>query len=198
MIPVAGYVPITTPTNVVSYSLQNATINESSTVMFQFINMTYNDGSLNTDKLSFVVYDVNNTLIYSQNYTGTSANAQNFSYVQRCANGQAYTYGFQANQSAYGWINQSSTIKLISQVNLLAGGPAWITQWFAIAMIVIFGALFMIFSKAYALVGIPLLTWAFQYVFGFLPATFLSNVALLCMLTIGVMVYIRQAENKIQ
>ena len=197
-IPVAGWLPIVTPSNIVSYSLQNATINESSTVMYQFINMTYSDGSLNTDKLSFVVYNANNTLVYSQNYTGAAANAQNFSYVQQCNKGQAYTYGFQANQSAYGWINQSSTIKLISQVELLANGPAWITQWFAIAMIVIFGTLFMIFSKAYGLVGIPLLTWSFQYVFGFLPATFLSNVALLCMLTIGVLVYIRQAENKIQ
>ena len=197
-IPVGGYLPIVTPSNIVSYSLQNATINESSTVMYQFINMTYNDGSLNTDKLSFVVYNANNTLVYSRNYTGAASNAQNFSYVQQCNKGQAYTYGFQANQSAYGWINQSSTIKLISQVELLANGPAWITQWFAIAMIVIFGTLFMIFSKAYGLVGIPLLTWSFQYVFGFLPATFLSNVALLCMLTIGVPVYIRQAENKIQ
>jgi len=198
IIPVAGYVPIVTPSNIVSYSLQNATINESSNVMFQFINMTYNDGSLNTNKLSFVVYDVNNTLVYSQNYTGAAANAQNFSYVQKCNKGQAYTYGFQANQSAYGWINQSSTIKLTSQIELLANGPAWIGQWVAIVLIVVFGTLFMIYSKPFALIGIPLLTWAFQYIFKLIPGSFLSLIGLGCMLTIGVLVYIRQAENKIQ
>jgi hypothetical protein len=193
-IPVAGFVPITTPSNIVSYSLQNMTINET----YQFINMTYNDGSLNTNYLAFNIYDINSSLVYSTNYTGASANSQNFSVIQQCPKGTSYTYGFQANQSAYGWINQSSTIKLQSQIELLQNGPAWVGQWFAIAIIIVFGTLFMIYSKPFALVGIPLLTWAFQYIFMLLPSSFLSLIALGCMLTIGVLVYIRQAENKIQ
>ena len=56
----------------------------------------------------------------------------------------------------------------------------------------------MIYSKPFALIGIPLLTWAFQYIFKLIPGSFLSLIGLGCMLTIGVLVYIRQAENKIQ
>jgi len=194
MIPTGAFVPITTPSNVVAYSLENATIDST----HQFVNMSYNDGSLNTDYLAFNIYDLNRTLLQSTNYTGATANAQNFSVILTCPKGQSFTYGFQANQSAYGWINQSSTITIMSQIELLPNGPAWITQWVAIALIVVFGCLFMIYSKAYALIGIPLLTWAFQYILLWLPATFMSLIALGCMLTVGVLVYIRQAENKIQ
>jgi hypothetical protein len=45
---------------------------------------------------------------------------------------------------------------------------------------------------------IPILTWYFQFVMGWLPSSFMSSITLGVMLAIGVLIYIRQKENTIQ
>ena len=188
-----GVVPIPTSiANIVTYSLSNATINAT----HQFFNVTYSDTSTQgTDKLSFYVYDLGGTLLASNSYTGASANSQTFSQVLAVSQGQSYTYGFAANQSRYGWINQTDTVTFANQVALIGAAPSWVEEFAAIAIIIIFSALFSIWSKAIAMIAMPLLTYFFQFAMGWLPSTFLSSIALGVMLTLGVLIYIRQKEN---
>ncbi len=195
MIPI-GYVPIpTSAANIVTYSLANASINNT----YQYINMSYSDTSTQgTTSLSFEVYNITGSLVASANYTGTSSNSQVFSQVIQVSQGQSYTYRLCANQSEYGWINQSSTFKLANQIALVGDAPSWVEEWIAIGLIILFAAGFSIWSKAMAMIIIPILTWYFQFYMGWLPSSFLSTIALGVMLSIGVLVYIRERENRIQ
>jgi hypothetical protein len=189
-------IPIpTSAANVVTYAMSNATINST----HQYFNITYNDASIQgTDKLSFYVYNLSGHLVASRNYTGGAANSQTFSQVIPVSQGQSYIYGFAANQSQYGWINQTQTVTLANQVALIGDAPGWVEEFAAIAIIILFAGLFSIYSKAIGMIALPLLTFFFQYVMGWLPSTFMSAIALGVMLTLGVLIYIRQQENKIQ
>ena len=194
MIPL-GMAAMPTPSSQVSYSLENASIDDT----HQYINMTYDDTSTQgTNILEFTVVNLTGATIASASYSGTSANSQSFSQIIPVSQGQSYTYAIHANQSEYGWINQSSTVTLANQIALIGSAPSWVEEWIAIALIIIFAAGFSIWSKPFALIAIPILTWYFQYMLGWLPATFMSAITLGVMLTIGVLMYIRQAENKIQ
>jgi len=190
-----GIMPITTPSNIITYSLSNATIDAT----HQYVNMTYTDSSGGTDYLQFAVFDTNNTMIHSANYTGTAANSQVYSQVVTCPKGTGTSYVINANQSQYGWINQSATIRLDTQVDLmLNGGPEWVKQWVAIGLIIIIGTLFSIFTRKYAGIAIGTAIFAFQYIFFWLPANWVSNIALLSIFGVGALIYIRESENKIQ
>jgi hypothetical protein len=194
MIPL-GYIGISAPTNLVTYSLQNASIDAA----HQYINMSYLDAtSAGTNQLNFSVYNITGALVASANYSGTSACSQTFSQIIMVSQGQSYTYGMTANQSSYGWINQTSTLTLANQVALIGSAPSWVEEWIAIALIILFAAGFSIWSKPIAMIAIPILTWYFQFVMGWLPASFMSSITLGVMLAIGVLIYIRQKENTIQ
>lgn len=191
-----GLVPIpTSAANIVTYSLANASISSTQ----QYINMSYSDTSVQgTTSLTFAVYNLSGAVIASTSYSGAAANSKTYSQIITVAQGQSYTYAILANQSEYGWINQTKTVTFANQVALIGSAPGWVEQFVAIGLIIIFAALFSIFSKTFAMVGIPILTWYFQFVLGWLPSTFLSTIALGTMLTLGVLMYIRQRENMIQ
>jgi hypothetical protein len=190
-----GYIGISAPTNLVTYSLQNASIDAA----HQYINMSYLDAtSAGTNQLNFSVYNITGALVASANYSGTSACSQTFSQIITVSQGQSYTYGMTANQSSYGWINQTSTLTLANQVALIGSAPSWVEEWIAIALIILFAAGFSIWSKPIAMIAIPILTWYFQFIMGWLPASFMSSITLGVMLAIGVLIYIRQKENTIQ
>jgi PKD repeat protein len=191
-----GLVPIpTSAANIVTYSLSNASIRSTQ----QYINMSYSDTSVQgTNYLKFAVYNLSGATVASTVYTGAAANSKTYSQIITVSQGQSYTYAILANQSEYGWINQTKTVTFANQVALIGSAPGWVEQFVAIGLIIIFAALFSIFSKTFAMVGIPILTWYFQFVLGWLPSTFLSTIALGTMLTLGVLMYIRQRENMIQ
>lgn len=193
-IPVGVVVIPTSASNVVMYTMQNVTINQS----YQFFNITYQDTSGGTNNLTFSIRNATGAIVASASYTGVSANNKAYSQILQVTNGQSYTYGFSANQSSYGWINQTNTITLLGAVGVVGTTPGWPEFWAAVAMIIIFASISVVFMKSITLIGIPLLTWFFQFVLQWLPATFLSTIALGVMLSVGVLLYIRQKENTIQ
>jgi len=195
MIPVGITAIPTSAANVVSYSLSNSSISNTS----QYFNMSYTDtSSAGTSSLTFAVYNSTGAVMASQSYTGSAANSEVFSRVVTVTAGQSYTYGLYANQNTYGWINQTQTVTLQNQIALIGAAPGWVEEWLAIGLIIIFAACFSLFSKPFALIIIPTLTWYFQYEVGWLPASFLSNIALGSLLVVAVLLYIRSRENMIQ
>jgi len=194
-IPVGVVAIPTSAANVITYSVQNATVDAT----HQYFNMSYEDTSGGTNALVFYVYNTSSkVLVSSAAYSGAAANDQTYSALLGVVEGNSYTYGVSANQSEYGWINQTSTMTLSYDTQIFANMPSWVKVWFSVGIIVIFAALFSLYSRALALIAIPILTWYFQFVLKTLPSTFLSTIALGTMLTIGVLVYIRQQENTIQ
>jgi PKD repeat protein len=191
-----GLVPIpTSAASIVSYSLANASINST----YQYVNMTYSDtSSSGTNYLSFTVYNLTGSIVSQTVYTGAAANSETYTQKIPVTQGQSYKYVIAANQSQYGWINQSQSFTLANQIALIGSALGWVEMWAAIAIILIFSALFSIFSKPMAMIGMPLLTWWFQFVWGWLPSTFLSTIGLGVMLALGILIYIRQKENMIQ
>lgn len=188
-----GLVPIpTSAASTVTYTLSNATVNSS----YQYFNMSYSDtSSSGTTHLTFAVYNISGYPIDSITYTGAAANSQTYSQMLPVSQGQTYTYGVFASQSSYGWINQTETVTLANQVALIGAAPSWVELWFAIATVIIFGAVFSIFSKPFAMVGIPLLVYFYQFVMGWLPSSVLSTFSLAVMLVLGILIYIRRQEN---
>jgi PKD repeat protein len=190
-----GVIAIPTPaSNVVSYSIQNASVDAT----HQYINMSYLDASGGTNTLNFSVHNTSNVVLASASYSGAAANNQVFSQLITVSQGESYTFAFAANQSEYGWINQTDTVTLANQIGLLDAAPGWVEEWIAIALIIIIASIFTLWSKPFALVGIPIAGWFFQHILGWLPSTFMSDIAFVCMLALGILVYIRQKENAIQ
>ena len=74
------------------------------------LNMTYVDLSATTNALTFFVRFSNKTVAYSHLYT--SQNVVNTSYSVSNIAGDAYVWGYEANNTRFGWQNQSSGITL--------------------------------------------------------------------------------------
>jgi len=190
-----GVIAIPTPaSNVVSYSIQNASVDAT----HQYFNMSYLDASGGTNALTFSVRNTSGIVLSSASYSGAAANNQVFSQLVTVSQGESYTFAFAANQSEYGWINQTDTVTLANQIALLDAAPGWVEEWIAIALIIVIASIFTLWSKPFALVGIPVAGWFFQHILGWLPSTFMSDIAFVCMLALGILVYIRQKENAIQ
>lgn len=189
-----GLAPVPTlASNVISYSLGNATINSTA----EFINMTYVDGTAGTTYLLFAVYDGNNTLIYSQAYSGVSANSQAYSLQLPHPGSAAYTYGIFASQSQYGWINSTKTLTFKDYVGILDDSPGWVEFWIACCLIVVLAAGFSYFSVRFAMVVIPIFAFYLQYGLGWFDIGIGGSVTYGFIMVIGILRYIRESENKI-
>lgn len=193
-IPIGVYAAPTLGNNLISYSLRTVTVDAGNeTVM-----MSYNDATGYTTSLTFAVYNASNTLVYSTSYSGAAANSQIYSQiVQHSIRGDVMTYGIFASQSQYGWINATNTTTFDSQIALIGNAPGWVELWLSVGFIVIFAAVFSVFSIQFAMIVVPLLAWYFQFVMHWYDIG-LGGVGLYGMIfVIGVISYIRKAEEKI-
>jgi hypothetical protein len=196
MIPV-GFVAIETPSNIVTYSLGNVTINQTS----EYINMSYSDSTSGTTYLQFAVFNVSGAMVYSANYTG-NANCASKTYSQPIihgtAGGDAFSYGIFASQTQYGWINQTQTVTFSNQIALIGAAPGWVEYWLSVGLIIITGASFGLLARRFALIVVSLLAWFLQFWMGWFDVGAPGAVLFGFMLALGVLIYIRESENKLQ
>ena len=195
MIPV-GFSAIQTPSNIITYSLGNVTINQTR----EFINMSYADSTSGTTYLQFAVFNVSGVMVYSTNYTG-AANCANQIYSQEITHGtagsDAFTYGIFASQSQYGWINHTQTVTFSNQIALIGEAPGWVEYWLSVGLIIIMGASFGLLARRFALIVVSLLAWFLQFWMGWFDVGAPGAVLFGFMLALGVLIYIRESENKL-
>jgi hypothetical protein len=180
----------------ISYGLNHTAINTTA----QTVNMNYYDPSGNTTSLIFYVTNTTGSYLADVTYSGVAANSETFHQnITIAARGQAYTYGFSANQGTLGWINRSDSF-VDPTFSLLGSGisPGVVELWFSIALLVIFGAVGSYYFKHIILIAEPILYWFIATYLSWLPLNTQVYFTLAVMLVLGVLIYIRYRENLIQ
>jgi hypothetical protein len=190
-----GITAMPTPSQI-SYGLNHTAVNTT----MQTVVMNYYDPSGETTILNFYITNTTGALLASGNYTGSSANSASFyQNITVATRGQAYTYGFTANQGTLGWINRSDSF-VDPSFSLLGSGftPGVVELWFSIALLVIFGAVGSFYFKHIILIAEPILYWFIASYLSWLPLNTNVYFSLAVMLVLGVLIYIRYRENLIQ
>ena len=190
-----GITAMPTPSQI-SYGLNHTAVNTT----MQTVVMNYYDPSGETTILNFYITNTTGALLASGNYTGSSANSASFyQNITVATRGQAYTYGFTANQGTLGWINRSDSF-VDPSFSLLGSGftPGVVELWFSIALLVIFGAVGSFYFKHIILIAEPILYWFIASYLSWLPLNTNVYLSLAVMLVLGVLIYIRYRENMIQ
>jgi hypothetical protein len=160
--------------------------------------MNYYDPSAGTTSLTFYVTNATGGTIAQTTYSGSAANSETFSQNISVVHGQSYTFGFQANQTNLGWINQSSVFT-DPYISLLGNGTPGVAElWLASALLVILGAVGSIYFKHIILIAEPILYWFLGYYFGWVPLNVQAYLTIAVMLILGVLIYVRYRENLIQ
>jgi hypothetical protein len=95
----------------------NSTLTASDLGATVSLNMTYRDNSSTTNDLTFYVRFANQSLLHSEVFT--SPTNLNSAYAVANVADSAYVWGFAANNSRFGWQNQSNGITLKGAAGVL-------------------------------------------------------------------------------
>jgi len=115
--------------NSADYINQTLTVLEASPLIY--LNMTYSDSGHTTSDITFYVKYANQTPANTQTFPSVAGSNQtvNTSYAVTNIKGDAYVWGFAANNTRFGWINNSQGITLKGASGVLYNPFIYKGEW---------------------------------------------------------------------
>jgi hypothetical protein len=187
LVPLA--LPNTGCVNNVTANLTESTVNSTHTAL----GLTYLDPSGSTTLINFFVQNNQSVYIYSVSNISNSSWSPSYS-VNSSVPGTTYFWGYNATITGCNQLSQTQVITFRGSGRLIdLHIPDIYYQWISIFLIVFAAALFSIKKMKFGAVIVPIVA-GMLWVFGW----FTINPMLLAIaLVLGVMVYLRQSEQKV-
>lgn len=156
-----------------------------------YLNITYNDTTLNTNSIFFYVNDSSNTVL---NSVTKNLDYYEYSYLLNNISGNTFLYGLVVDHKEYGVLREGKVVHFAKRILVIDGWTEGYYFWSSFAFIFTIGALFTGITVKYAAVIVPIFSWLFWYM-GWLIFTY-DTIILMIITAIGIAFYITDKGRK--